>query len=243
MIALAADSISPVRALPPAPRTRVGVVYAVQRDLRFLSHHDEIRTLRQALIRARWPLAYSRGFNPSPRIAVLVPRAVGCAAAEQAAVVELESPADVATLRASLSAALPADLPLLRLAAPLGAATPRPTGFVYTAAIAEEDRAVVHDAVAAFLGHGSVVVPRYGRDGRDRGTIDVRMYVRELSLTADTLRMRLASPGEGGVRPTEVIAALGLSPGAYAHRLCREAIEWNTDELSAPRGPHATQED
>ena len=72
-----------------APCFRVALSYALNGELRYLSHRDELRMLTRALVRARWPLRYSRGFNPIPRLTLTLPRSVGTASECQLALVEL----------------------------------------------------------------------------------------------------------------------------------------------------------
>ncbi len=57
-----------------AGRLRAALEFALAGDLRFLAHHDELRLLTRALVRAGWPLAYSQGFNPRPRLVLPLPR-------------------------------------------------------------------------------------------------------------------------------------------------------------------------
>ncbi|TWT41893.1 hypothetical protein RAS1_30170 [Phycisphaerae bacterium RAS1] len=80
--------------LQPVPsRPSVAVTFGMLGDLRYISHHDELRMLARALVRARWPVAFSQGFNPRPRIVLPLPRPVGVSSSCELAIVELEPPA------------------------------------------------------------------------------------------------------------------------------------------------------
>ncbi|MCK4342628.1 MAG: TIGR03936 family radical SAM-associated protein, partial [Phycisphaerae bacterium] len=114
----AAQPTPPPTTAPAGERFRVAMEYALGGDLRFLSHHDELRLLARAVVRARWPVAYSRGFNPLPRLVVPLPRSLGTAAECQLALVDLGVPRRPEDLFASLSSALPAGCRLLRIIAP-----------------------------------------------------------------------------------------------------------------------------
>src|SRR5688572_3594919 len=112
---------------PPAVRWRAVIEYAIDGDVRFLSHRDELRMLTRALVRSGWPLAYSHGFNPQPKLSIPLPRRTGIAAVPQLAVVELDTDCPADELFARLSAALPSAVPLIGLTFPLGAGTPHAT--------------------------------------------------------------------------------------------------------------------
>lgn len=44
---------------------------------RYLSHVELMRVFQRAALRAEWPLAFSSGFNPRPRISLPLPKPVG----------------------------------------------------------------------------------------------------------------------------------------------------------------------
>ena len=46
-------------------------------SLQYISHLDLIRTLSKVLVRARFPLWYTEGFNPKPKISYAAPLSVG----------------------------------------------------------------------------------------------------------------------------------------------------------------------
>ena len=46
-------------------------------DMKYVSHLDLIRLFTRIFHRAELPLAYSEGFNPHPKMAVLLPLSVG----------------------------------------------------------------------------------------------------------------------------------------------------------------------
>lgn len=229
---------------PPAPgpraRTFVAAVYALDGDLRYLSHHDELRMLARALVRADWPVAYSEGFNPQPRIALPLPRAVGLASQAQWAVIELAEPRPVESLRAALAAALPAGpgpsraLRLLRVLPELPHRRLHAVQVDYQVDLDPQDAERVAPRLDRLLASDSVRVQRTFGPGKPPREVDIRPFLRELALQAPQsaseralrLRMRLAFDGQRTARPGEVLAALHLPAETYAHRICRTAVDW-----------------
>ena len=92
---------------------RLAIRYAVEGDLRFISHHDTLRLFERALARAGIPVRYSEGFNPRPRFSVVVPRPVGVASRDELMVLEVTADlaADEALRR--LQSQMPEGLTLL----------------------------------------------------------------------------------------------------------------------------------
>ncbi len=224
-----------------AARTRVWIEYAVEGDLRFLSHHDEIRALTRAILRARWPLAYSGGFNPAPRLSIPLPRAVGVAAAAQRAVVELTPADQFDALADSLRQSLPDGLRLLDVIAAPAGAKPHPLAVEYTAELTPEECRAAAAHADALLAAPSRVVARRDRDGRERGDVDIRPSVEELVVADGALRFRIGLHSGAIARPHEILAELGFVPSASIHRLRRTAVTWDTSHAARQSPPASTQ--
>jgi radical SAM-linked protein len=230
--------------LPPPAAPRVLVRYRIGGDLRFISHHDEIRMLTRTIVRARWPLAYSSGFNPAPRLAILLPRPVGAAARDQLALVRLTAPATPAELAASLRAALPALCGLDDVATYASSAAPQAVSAVWELPLAADDAAGLDPRIAALLAGEHWPVERVDRDGRRRGRVDIRPAIAAIELDHLTLRITLRLSAGVSARPTELTAALGLLDEAYGHRWVRCAVHWNIPSAAAPArgGPQPSEE-
>ncbi len=97
------------------PRVRVALLYVIEGDLRFLSHHDEMRLIARAVVRAAWPLTYSRGFNPKPLLSIPLPRPLGMSCDCQLAFVELSRVRSAAELYESFERVAPPQFRLLRI--------------------------------------------------------------------------------------------------------------------------------
>jgi radical SAM-linked protein len=223
----------------PPPRLRASVDYALSGDLRFLSHHDELRMLTRALIRARWPIAYSQGFNPSPRITIPLPRGLGIAADAQLAVITLAAGTSPSgdELAAALSATLPAGCTVARVVVPAPRATPRAVGMYYDVQLTPADAAALAPRLPAALAEETWVVQREDGPGRPTRAIDIRPYVTGLDLAAGRLRMDLRIDHQRSARPVEVLTTLGLAAATYAHHVRRGAVQWTLDNDGPENGP------
>ncbi|MBI4580945.1 MAG: DUF2344 domain-containing protein, partial [Planctomycetes bacterium] len=73
-------------------RYRIAIRFAVQDDVRFISHHDTMRMFERALARTDLPVRFSEGFNPRPKLSLPLPRPVGIATTADVLVVELTQP-------------------------------------------------------------------------------------------------------------------------------------------------------
>ena len=217
----------PPQSASGSQRFRVAVELTIDGDLRYLSHHDTLRLLTRALVRANWGIAYSHGFNPLPQVRLPLPRNVGIASTCELALVDLDTPAEPGELSDRLAAALPPGCTVQRIVAPAVREMPQPQGVTYEldvdAAVAEELAA----HIAELLARESVCVQRDYGPGKPARTLDIRPYIAALELEAGTLRMTLQFSEQRTARPAEVLAELGLAAVDHQHRLRRTEIRWN----------------
>ena len=222
-----------------APRFRVAVEFAVMGDLRFLSHHDEVRMLTRALVRAGWPLAYSHGFNPRPRLTIPLPRNLGVAARSQVALVDLCAPRTPAELHASLARQLPAGCRLRQVIAPAPRATPQALQATYELDLDLPAVAVVRPRIEALLARPSLLVQReYGPEKPAR-PVDLRPFIERVELEGCCLRLVLRYAAQRTARPSEVINELGLAAETYNCRFRRADVQWNIELSGSLNGPAA----
>lgn len=216
-----------------ARRFRVAVELGLDRDLRYLSHHDELRMLARALVRARWPLAYSQGYNPLPRIVLPLPRSVGTASACQWALIDLSEPRSPTELCETLAGALPPSCTLHRVIAPAPRATPHPQRVSYQVELtpAEGDR--LERRIGELLAATEIRVMRRRGPNRPARPINVRPYIENMAWDGHSLQIRLVYDQQRSARPSEILTALGLAADHYNHRVRRTEVEWDI-ELTGP---------
>jgi radical SAM-linked protein len=209
---------------------RVLLRFSKEGETRFLSHHDLMRLFERAVRRADLPLRMTRGFNPHPKLSILLALPLGAEADEEPVEIELDRPVPARDVAARLNAQLPRGIRVVEASEVPAAAKPRPSGMVYRIHLPDCD-CDLHAGVAAFLDHESLVVERQSPKGRR--TIDLRPAVRRLGVDGTNLILELAVEQAGTPRPSEVVeAVLGAPPGP-SMRLRRTQVHL------APTGPSA----
>lgn len=203
---------------------RLWIEFTKESPLRFLSHLDLLRLWQRAIRRARLPVAYSAGFNPHPKISFASALAVGITSAAEYVDIQFAEPLADRDLK-GLADALPEGLSLVAWRVVPDAA-PALMSLVRAAAwelpVSAEDNHRLQENVRALLAATSLAVEREGKKGIR--TVDIRplIYRLELEEAGQRLHMLLASGGEGGVRPREVLSLLGLD--ADESRLHRSGL-------------------
>lgn len=229
----AASPASARSASPAGPAFRVAFEYALGGDLAYLSHRDELRMLRRALVRAGWPLRFSRGYNPMPWLSVPLPRRVGVASDCQLALTELSEPRPAAWLRDSLAAAMPRDCRPSSLRAPAPSGTPHPQSAEYAVTLAWPAAQALAPAVERWRGILEMDERRCAGGMSSPPAPKCQQFLEGVALEGPELRLRLRFIEQRTARPSEVLTELGLAPDAheYTVRLCE--VAWNT-QCSGP---------
>ena len=222
----------PTPAAPAPPRVRLALHYAVAGDLRFLSHHDELRLLSRALVRARWPLAFSQGFNPLPQATIAQPRPVGLASECQLALVELVPGSPIPSGDA-LAAVLPADCRLRCVRGVTDRLAYHAEIATYELPLTAAQVAALPPAAAALLARPSILITRPGGPGKRARPIELRPFIEDIAFEGVVLRLRLRITQTGSARPVEVLQELEPNLKEQSHRVRLVTIAWDRE----PAGP------
>jgi len=218
-----------------APHSRLRLFFAKTGPLRFIGHLDLLRSFPRILRRASIEIAWSRGFNATPRMSFGPALALGIASDEDVVDLDVllpESAHDMAgmldeALREPLASALlerlravaPEGLELLdaRLLAPGAARVGQLVGAAdFVVELSAAELSVARERVASRMAEDSLPVERRKHDKRRGGSvvtavpIDVRPHLIGASLdeTGSRLHFRLRMDPTGTARPREVLQAL-----------------------------------
>jgi radical SAM-linked protein len=236
-MARAATAESRAQSTAATARPSAAVFFSLGGDLRYLAHLDEVRMLARALHRADWPVAYSQGFNPLPRVKLPLPRRVAVASACELALVELSAARGARELYESLAATLPAGCGLERVILLARPVRPQPLRVRYEVDLTREHACQTASHIDALLAATAVTVEREYGPARPARAIDVRPWIETIALDDCTLSMLLAYVDQRSARPTEVLKALHLPAGAYNHCVRRAAVAWNIDFAGLEQWP------
>lgn len=220
-----------------AARETVLLHYVIENDLRYLSHHEEIRLLTRAMIRAAWPLAYSHGFNPQPRLTLPLPRCVGTASEAAYATAELSEARAMSGLFEVLAERMPADCRPLSLSRLRSRTKPHPLRAAYVVQLRREDARTARAAIEHLLSQGSLPIERDYGPGKPARCVDLRSYIETITLDTDVLTMRLTFQDQRTARPVEILRLLKLPDSEYGHRVRQTAVAWDVTPADTYRPP------
>jgi radical SAM-linked protein len=178
--------------------------------LRWLSHHDLMRTFERILRRSGLPARQTQGFNPHPRLVFALSLPVGVVGRAEVAELELDEELPPGEVRDRLAAQCPAGLAILSVDRVPPRQTGHVTGFTYAIEVPADRRDAARRRLAEAL---ALTEWHVEREKPTRRTVNVRPFVRDLRLDEATgwLEMDLWLTPAGTARPDEVLGLAGLA--------------------------------
>ena len=207
-------------------RHAVLLTFAIDGDLRFISHRDTVRMLTRALARSGLPVAYSQGFNPRVKMALLLPRPVGLATDGDLAVVHLSKPHDPDHIASRLQAQLPEDARVLGVQSLENCRRPVLASVTYELELGAETGVDLPSLIRSFLDSSSVIVQRQNRLGQKKPPLDIRPLVQEVKSEHGTLAFLTRFVDDRTATPQDVLSVLSLPWEDLRHRTRRRNIGW-----------------
>jgi radical SAM-linked protein len=204
-------------------RLRVRIRFSKQGDLRLIGHRDLMRCFERLFRRAGLNLSFSEGFHPKPRMTFPSALAVGIEGLDEVMEVELAENYDAADLWRLLPPQAPPGLGFHAIEIlPEGSRKAQVQSASYEVSIPAARQSALAASIAEVLAAATWPIQR----GPDRGPLDLRPLLAELTLAEHVLRMRLRVPAGRSAGPRDVLAALGSADlERHGARLRRTAVE------------------
>ena len=176
---------------------KIRVEFAKTDRLRYLSHLELVTMFHRAMRRAGFPLEFSKGFHPAPKVSFGPPLGVGIAGLREYFDMEVTPPFDLITNREKLNGTLPDGISVCDMSV-IPAGEPSLNAFIcrYEYEIKGADISAIHEV----LSKKELLVDR------ERGTINIRNMIEEVIPRGDiAVLFVLADQGDTKVRLGELI--------------------------------------
>jgi radical SAM-linked protein len=228
-----AESLSP----PRGAKDKVRLRFRKDGALRWLSHHDLLRTFERMLRRAALPFHSTQGFHPHARIVFALSLPLGVIGRAEIVEIELDEEIDPTRVRDRLQAQCPPGLAIVDARRIPTNAAVRVRGLCYGVTLPADRIDATRQRIALIHSGEPCSVERTKPAPR---RLDIRPFLRELRLDNETrfLEMDLWLLPAGTARPDEVLTVLGLvdllDSGAVLERVRLEMEDENPQGGSLP---------
>jgi radical SAM-linked protein len=201
---------------------RLRVRFTKLGKVRWTSHRDLARMWERALRRVQLPVAYSEGFSPRPKVSFGLALPTGAESAAEYLDIDLAQEVPTAGLAERLSAVLPGGLDVTGAAIADGGGSLQQDVTSCSWEIAVPSSGDLTARVDAALAAPELIVRR-----ERKGNItedDIRPAIKALAADGDRLVCELATQPRG-VRPSELLGAMGIEPATASVRRTHQWIE------------------
>ncbi len=189
--------------------------FSKEKNLKFLSHLELIRTMERAFRRAQLPLVYSEGFHPHPKLSFGPALAVGISSNDEYLDFQLFHDIDPEKIKISLNQSLPEGIRAIAIARfgihhskTLNAVINRASYSIQLKPLSEDLSKVV-EWLKQLIDLPELVVPRSSKDGQK--LVNIRPWLHNLTIEVidaqkSVLELRFTGEiGSGGnLRPEDI---------------------------------------
>ncbi len=196
---------------------RYRLTFSKRDSLRFIGHLDLAKTWERIFRRAEFPIVYSQGFNPQPKMQLASALPLGISSDCELLDVWCREPVSIDMAAAQLNAVSPPGLRTLKVEE-VDSRGPALQNLVqsadYLIEVDEVGLEKLAEIVETVTSLDALIRERRGK------TYDLRPLILGLEVRDGYLWTRLTQGGQGTGRPDELLEAMGLAPNrARVHRL------------------------
>ena len=194
-------------------------------DMKYVSHLDMIRLFTRMFHRAELPVSYSNGYNPHPKMSVLLPLSVGFESSCEYLDAEFESTVSMLDCLKQLRAATPLGMEIPQIAL-LNETSKKAKEIRYASYDFSIDCTLSEQQIDAFLDMDTILVMK--KTKRSEKEADIRPDIMHLCITSETSFSAIISAGsEANLKPDLLIEAMktyidGFCPQSVS--VCRTGI-------------------
>ena len=175
-------------------------------DMKYVSHLDLIRLFTRIFHRAELAVAYSEGFNPHPKMAVLLPLSVGTESACEYIDVEFEKGVSMLDCAKKLKGALPIGMEIPQIGE-LNETSLKPKEIRYASYEITTDAPLTDAMLDTFLNLDTIETVK--KTKRSEGVVDIKPDIMHMGVSGDHTFTAIISAGsQANLKPEILLEAM-----------------------------------
>jgi radical SAM-linked protein len=195
--------------------------------LRYLSHAEMMRVFRRACARAKVKVAHSQGFNPHPRMSLVLPRSVGVESDDEMLCLRLDENTPEFNAGA-LSSELPEGIEIVSVNVTPANTVPKPSSVRYFMETRTSDTVNSRqELVEELLTRDEIVVERRVGKGPDTRQVDVRPFIESIDSGPTGIFVDCRISEAGTIRIDEILGLLKLEIKDLQGPVRRLSVKYN----------------
>jgi radical SAM-linked protein len=214
-------------------RDKVRIRFRKGGTLRLVSHHDLMRCFERMLRRAALPYHSTEGFNPKPRLIFALSLGLGIIGCQEVVELELDEELPEEEIHKRLSGQCPEGLAIQSVKRIVTNAQAQVRRVCYRIPLPNTSCEGIQERILTLLSRPNCWIERTRPLAR---RLDLRPYIRAITLLPGSLEMDLLVTPNGTARPDEILELLGLRDLLPAGAVLERTILELVDEYSEAEG-------
>ena len=204
----------------------VFIKFRIRGDLRYLSHKEMMRVFERAFARAGLKIKFSQGFNPHPRMSLVLPRSVGVESEDELLCLWLEEGQESFNVEI-LKKEMPQGLDIISAEISRKKNVPEPKSVRYVIKAKSGRReGPAKDRISELLARDKIPMERRGDDSSRVKIVDVRPFLKSISEEGEDLFVDCEISPSGTIRVDEILDLLQLKVEDLAGPVVRKSVQW-----------------
>lgn len=194
-------------------------------DMKYVSHLDMIRLFTRIFHRAALPLAYSEGFNPHPKMSVLLPLSVGLESDCEYIDVSFKDGVSMMDCLKKLKGATPLGLDIVKISE-LNETSFKAKEIRYAEYVIKTEQTLSYDILDSFLSHETIEILK--KTKRSESVTDIKPDIMNLSLNDKNELVAVISAGSlANLKPSVLLSSMEKYIDSFSCKnaqICRTGI-------------------
>ncbi len=202
----------------------MAVHFSVKGHSCFLSHLQMMKVFALAIVRGQLRIIYSQGFNPRPKMSLVLPKSVAVESDDEILLIKVESSCNVEEVKQKLIGQIPDGIDVLDIEIVDPKNKPKPLLAHYLFETDMDNDKLNNDA-NSLLNQKSIVVNR--RKKANVKKVDVRKYIKTLTVEQGKLKAQCLISNEGSVRIDEIMNLMNIATENLTSPVKRTKVLWH----------------
>ena len=184
----------------------------------------------RAVVRSSIDIKYSQGFNPRPKLSLPLPRPVGVESEDELLCIKVAgglAEVDTSDFRANLLSQLPGGIEIAEVTATRCKKSPQPLLAVYILTLRDDSSCEkLINRIEELKASELLNVQRYSGENSRAKIVNVRGFLKSLSIDAKMITAECAISPDGSIRVNEILQLLDLDEEKLAAPVSRKNVIW-----------------
>jgi radical SAM-linked protein len=179
-------------------------------------------------------IKHSEGFNPHPRLSLVVPRSVGVESEDELLCFWLEEEIktiDIESLQETLARELPEGIEITSAETSKGTKVPEAESATYLIKTKKSEEEQFKNMIDELLARENITIERHGEDISKFKEINVRPFLKSIDTQGEEIIVNCAINSSGTIRVNEILDLLKIKIEDLERPVMRKSVKYSESKI------------